>query len=152
MTLNAIGIFAQTGNPGQITDKLKACLKVVNLLRRGNISTFNYLKGLSGQVTELKHDKPNIPSTIGITGVISTNPVGEPIYNFEIEDKNVSTNTKFENDLSGGYIALKHKQTETIIARAQFERLTSPRYGGRATLKLKDEGEYEILVGPRATP
>jgi len=150
--INANGIYAQAGNPIQVTDQIKAIIRVNGLLRRGGIDTFNFSKGVTGRVTELQHIKPNIPSTVDITGSVFLNGPGNYVYNFFINDKDTFTNGKFESDLSGVYIALKHTKTKKIVSRTQFERLSSPYYGGKATLKLVDEGEYEILIGAVAKP
>ena len=148
--INANGVYTQTGSPIQITEQTKAIVRVNGLLRKGGIETFKFSKGVTGSVTELKYTKPNIPTTVRISGTVSAG-FGSYIYNFIIADK-APTNVKFENDLCGVYIALKHVKTNKIISRTQFDRLSAPDYGGKATLPLKDEGEYEILIGSTAKP
>ena len=150
--INANGIYAQAGNPIQVTDQIKASIRVNGLLRKGRIDTFNFSKGVTGRVTELQHIKPNIPTTVEITGSVSLDNSSGYVYNFVVNDKDTRTNGKFEGDLCGVYIALKHTKTKQIVSRTQFERLPSPYYGGKATLKLADEGEYEILIGSVAKP
>ncbi len=145
MSLSTNLILSQSQTPASPTPQQLAIIKLNNQLRTNRKSTFQFSKSApNNEVTSLTL------GTLTVTGTVIPNSNGTYSYKFKTKETNDATKQDFEKNLKDVYIALKHK-TQGIISRGQFTVLTDA-YGVHCTLDLKDEGEYEILIGSRAKP
>ncbi len=145
MPLSTNLILSQSQTPASPTPQQLAIIKLNNQLRTNRKSTFQFSKSASNnEVTSLTLN------TLTVTGTVIPNSDGTYSYKFKTKETNDAIKQDFEKNLKDVYIALKHK-TQGVISRGQFVILTDA-YGVHCTLDLKDEGEYEILIGSRAKP
>ena len=145
MPLSTNLILSQSQTPASPTPQQLAIIKLNNQLRTNRKSTFQFSKSASNnEVTSLTLN------TLTVTGTVIPNSDGTYSYKFKTKETNDAIKQDSEKNLKDVYIALKHK-TQGVISRGQFVILTDA-YGVHCTLDLKDEGEYEILIGSRAKP
>ena len=121
--------------------QIKAIASLRNLLKVHQKNTFQFLKNSTkNNVTSVNVDKTSIKGTID----------SSHDYTFEATEADDNKKKDFENNLNNTDITVRHKSSGKVSPVKQLTALTYS-FGVKATLRLEDEGEYEILIGGDAS-
>ena len=128
-----------------ITEQDRAIFKLRAILYKACRESVTVDKNNTGMVInkDLAHLKKKVEGTI-------TKESGGYAFTLKVRDDDANDRAKFEANLYNVDIAVKHKSSNSKAIKGNLARLLNPDFGATVTLKLWDEGEYEILIGSEA--
>ena len=147
----------QSSSGAPVTPQMDIICKVNGSLKRKKQIIFSYSKNLTDKdVTKLEipiadNDRIKGGGSIKVSGSIAENPDTYILKIIRICN-DYSLKQDFEKSLIDDgpiSVALKNIKTKTVVGEKPFQRLTDA-YGVYARFDLKDEGDYEILIGNSA--
>ena len=130
----------------QITDQQKAIFTLRSILNKACRSSFTFDKNNTGLI--INQDYSYLQKKVEVR--IENKSDGDFTVTLRIRDYDNKTNHNFESNIYNVDVAIKHKSQNLKPIVGNFVRLMSPDYGATVTLKLQNEGEYEILIGNKA--
>lgn len=153
ITIDNLSLVAQ--QPFQITEQDKAIFKLRALLHKTCYASFPIDKNKTFVVVDknntgmiVNKDLTHVEKKIEVT--VTRQSSGDFSVMLKIRDYDGKTKGAFESNLYNVDVAIKHKSPTSKAIKGTFARLNSPEYGATVTLRLQNEGEYEILIGDKA--
>lgn len=145
-------ITAQQSNPGlSPTSQQQVKMNLSMFLRRNKLLDFSYdsSKVIPGTTIEVFSKTIN---TREVEGTIFKRNDGKDIFKLIIEETDIPTQQKFENEVAGIDAGIKLRGTRQIISRTQIAKLPAGKWGAMIVLELDKSGVYELVVGSPAAP